>query len=107
MQLVRSLIEAFQSIQYDELMVLSCFDPYYLCSNRYSTPHCSEQNSFELLSLPILSPQFLQIAFFSIVKTVDSLIITSFCTIESRTRFNRKKSQPVIFSSVWKVRETT
>ena len=104
MQLVKNLIEAFQS--YDELMVLSCFDPYYLCSNRYSTPHCSEQNSFELLSLPILSPQFLQIAFLSIVKKVDFLIITSFHTIESRTRFNRKRASLFVSGSVLKVRET-
>ena len=36
----------------------------YLCSNWYSTPHCSEQNSLELLSSPIWSPQFLQCPFF-------------------------------------------
>ena len=38
--------------------------PYFLlCSNWYSTPHCSEQNSLESLSFLISSPQFLQILF--------------------------------------------
>jgi hypothetical protein len=37
---------------------------------------------------------------------VDSLIITSFYTIESRTRFNRKRASLFVFGSVLKVRET-
>ena len=64
---------------------------YYLCSNRYTTPHCSEQNSLELLS----SPQFLQCPFLSIFLCQQNHIM------EHRTRFMRYATSDVWLMVSW------
>ncbi|MGA7042738.1 MAG: hypothetical protein WBY71_03630, partial [Nitrososphaeraceae archaeon] len=54
----------------------------------------------------IVTTVFTNRFFIHIVKKVDSLIITSFHTIEFRTRFNRKRASLFVFGSVLKDRET-